>query len=205
MSQTEVYGNYQGVIEGIGWDYWKNKTGLSQPNTDANSGRVVRSSSGVAQNVWLRSSRNSPYVWHLSTNGSIVYSGSSSALGVLPACFIPGKESVTVTFDTRGGVPVPEPQSVVLGEKAKRPEVDPEKENDPFLDWYLLGQVPNTIGEIPVMFRMNGGTPQEPTQYVTTGEKATEPTTAPTLDGYSFLGWYEAGDIPEGWNGIDII
>ena len=45
-----------------------------------------------------------------------------------------------------------------------------------------------------VNFDAKGGTPTPEKQYVNSGEKATEPTTAPTKTGYTFGGWTLNGD-----------
>lgn len=50
--------------------------------------------------------------------------------------------SYTVTFDTAGGSAAPEPQQVVAGELAIRPQ-DPTREDYDFEGWYLDGQLYN--------------------------------------------------------------
>lgn len=79
--------------EGIMWDYWKRKTGLSTPDDfdEANNGRIMRDRNGTAQNVWLRSQFYGSIVGFVHTSGSVDgYAPSGHQNGVLPACFIPG-------------------------------------------------------------------------------------------------------------------
>lgn len=47
-----------------------------------------------------------------------------------------------------------------------------------------------TIEKLRVSFDMDGGSPQMETQQVKEGQKATQPATNPTKEGYIFRGWY---------------
>lgn len=92
MSAYEVCNQGAGAAsyEGVMWDYWKQKTGLSAPDamyTD-NNGRIVKDRNGTVQNVWLRSCYTSSYVCDVFTNGDVGHFGPSSSSRVLPACFI---------------------------------------------------------------------------------------------------------------------
>lgn len=90
MGCCEVGGTYY-PEEGIFWDYWKQKTGLSTASNTANSGRIVNGMNGNAVGWWLRSyGSNSPYVCLVSNNGTMTsgYAQYNASNGVLPACFI---------------------------------------------------------------------------------------------------------------------
>lgn len=80
--------------EGIMWDYWKNKTGLSSPDGlwGSNSGRVMQDRDGSAQTIWLRSLYSGDSMCVVGTSGDVVYQWYGGELGILPACFI-GKEA----------------------------------------------------------------------------------------------------------------
>lgn len=91
MSDTEICASgYDGVPEGIMWDYWKEKTGLTSPNNNANTGRVVKDRSGANQNIWLRSIASSANtkVCFMGTNGLVYFAAPNDKYGVLPACLI---------------------------------------------------------------------------------------------------------------------
>lgn len=77
-------------VEGIGWQYWKDKTGLSAPDQNSNPGRIVTNRSGTAQYWWLRSiySTRQSTVCLVHAGGSTYYGSPSDKRGVLPACFI---------------------------------------------------------------------------------------------------------------------
>lgn len=77
-----------GVTEGVMWDFWKQKTGLTSPSDSANSGRIMKDRSGTARAVWLRSCNGDSYAYFVSTPGGGGYSLPSNTYGVLPACFI---------------------------------------------------------------------------------------------------------------------
>lgn len=76
--------------EGIMWDYWKQKTGLTSPDAmySAKSGRIVRGLNGSAQSYWLRSWFSSEGPCAMSSSGDVATGYSSYTYGVLPACFI---------------------------------------------------------------------------------------------------------------------
>lgn len=95
MSQTEILSNYSSTIQGIPWQYWKNKTGLTSASSAANSGRAVTTSDGSSPTAyWVRdiSSRTSgssdvPTLIYVTSTGQVTATFSNYA-GVLPACFI---------------------------------------------------------------------------------------------------------------------
>lgn len=92
MSDTEVCAiEGDNIIEGMMWDYWKQKTGLSSPNNNNNDGRIMKDRNGTAQTVWLRSRSSSTQVNIVYTTGSINRSYVNVSYGVIPACFI-GKD-----------------------------------------------------------------------------------------------------------------
>lgn len=99
MSAYEVcnkgaYGEagYEGVI----WDYWKERTGLSSPDNmhEANSGRIVRDVDGNSYSVTLRSMDSGTGVCCISGpyvsgyEGAINSTGLSTVDPVFPACFV---------------------------------------------------------------------------------------------------------------------
>lgn len=88
MSTYEVCSGDSSVNEGVMWDYWKQKTGLSAPNRGANSGRIVRDMGGAAQTAWLRSYGPSTMACFISANGGTDVDRPSVNHGILPACFI---------------------------------------------------------------------------------------------------------------------
>lgn len=91
MSAYEVCNIGNGTYEGVMWDYWKQKTGLSAPNAmyTNNNGRIMKDRNGTAQSVWLRSRYSSSLVCYVTTTGSVSSTDSpSNTRGVLPACFI---------------------------------------------------------------------------------------------------------------------
>lgn len=97
MSETEV-GGYHNSVEGIFWDYWKQKTSLASANNSANSGRVVTDRSGAATACWLRTSTATapPYTSasDITKTGSVYHLNSCWVQnGVLPACFISSSTS----------------------------------------------------------------------------------------------------------------
>ena len=118
-----------------------------------------------------------------------------------------------VTFDPDGGEPVPDAQKVMDGEKAEKPEHDPEKTGHSFEAWFR--KVGDTVEDIAfnfadpinentelkarwkvnkytITFDSNGGSPVDPiTQDYGTDVKAPAD---PTREGYTFDGWDK--DIP---------
>ena len=114
-----------------------------------------------------------------------------------------------VTFDTDGGVPVPETQTVAAGAKAVKPATDPEKEGYDFAGWYqsdkttaldfsayvisedvticaLWTEKPVTY---TVSFSANGHGTAPEAQTVESGAKATKPADL-SAEGWTFGGWY---------------
>lgn len=92
MSAYEVCNQGVGAAsyEGVMWDYWKQKTGLSAPDAmyTNNNGRIMKDRNGTAQYVWLRSRNSSSNVCAVYPNGNVGYNGPSNSSGVLPACFV---------------------------------------------------------------------------------------------------------------------
>lgn len=92
MSATEVGGT--AYEDGIFWDYWKQKTGLTEPSQAANSGRRIYSSSDASpHNAWLRTGAGAGsyanYILFIENNGQILQTNSTSSTKyVLPACFV---------------------------------------------------------------------------------------------------------------------
>ena len=90
-SKAEVYGETN-ATEGPEFAYWKNKTGLSSPSDNSNSGRIIYdlSAKSTARLVWLRSAIRSSasYVRIVNTNGNVSYSIAGNARWVAPACVI---------------------------------------------------------------------------------------------------------------------
>lgn len=205
-STTEIYGVYSNATgqEGFPFDYFKNASGWTAPSNNATSVRVQPPSGAISWGTrsWA-SGNNMNYV---STTGAIsTVSYSATTKYCLPCVFIPAKIKVDVSFNANGGTPEPPTQKVFTGDYATKPEPDPSKADSEFVGWFLPGQTYDFVGEIPVMFRMNGGTPQVPTQYVKAGEYAEDPTEVPERDGYEFLGWYKAGEIPDDWDGVNVV
>lgn len=101
-SVEEVYGDasqFGGAgqnQEGQYFEYWKNKTKLSNPSNTANTGRVATLTTGTAQNWWLRSayfSTGTTGVWYVATNSGALLNAAfyETNIGILPICFI-GKD-----------------------------------------------------------------------------------------------------------------
>lgn len=78
------------AYEGIMWDYWKQRTGLSSPDAmyDANTGRIIKDRNGGNQYFWLRSANYSTNVCLVNVGGYIFGGNPQGTGGVLPACFI---------------------------------------------------------------------------------------------------------------------
>ncbi|AWB46455.1 hypothetical protein DCC85_21305 [Paenibacillus sp. CAA11] len=112
----------------------------------------------------------------------------------------------TVSFDSSGGSAVAD-QTVKEGEKAVEPTPAPTRSGYTFGGWYTdSGQTTSydfstpvtanltlyakwTEKEYSVSFETSGGSAVA-TQTLKEGEKAVEPTPAPTRGGYTFGGWY---------------
>ncbi len=128
-------------------------------------------------------------------------------------------ETFSVTFDTDGGEPIPDKQTVESGKYATRPTNDPQREGDIFKGWYVVvndtmesepfdfensaievnltlkakweeAEQPPQPGTYTVTFDADGGMPIPKEQTVESGEYATKPTNDPQREGYIFKGWY---------------
>lgn len=93
MSAYEVCNQgYNGIAgyEGVMWDYWKQKTGLSSPDTiNANNApRIMTERNGIALRVWLRSYYSSSRGCSVDTQGAVNYGAVNYGCGVCPACFL---------------------------------------------------------------------------------------------------------------------
>lgn len=99
MSAYEVCNKGNGPYEGVMWDYWKQKTGLSSPDAlgTANTGRIMKDRNEATQTVWLRSRYSDAYVCYVFHNGDVNDSPRGLARGVLPACFIAKSASGPIT------------------------------------------------------------------------------------------------------------
>lgn len=93
MSETEIMGvngNSNTRVEGVAWDLWKKRTGLTSPSHSANNGRVMTDKDGNTVWWWLRSWYSSSYVCGVGTYGTTYGSYTpSNAYGVVSACFFP--------------------------------------------------------------------------------------------------------------------
>lgn len=120
----------------------------------------------------------------------------------------------TVTFMANGGK-FADGKDVRTIKVKDGEKIDPSQAEVPTLNgrafkcWFLDG-TEYTFGEVKkditleaqwdvlktyvVSFEVAGGTPQPSPQTVNEGEKATEPTPAPTKTGYTFDGWYLGSD-----------
>lgn len=79
--------------EGGASQYWKDKTGLSAPTNNSNSGRIVKqgSNDGQAASWWLRTRSSDDVVdaWRVTINGGIdQYNVFKTGVGVLPCCIV---------------------------------------------------------------------------------------------------------------------
>ncbi|HEX4058103.1 MAG TPA: InlB B-repeat-containing protein [Galbitalea sp.] len=112
--------------------------------------------------------------------------------------------SYPVSFDSAGGSPEPDAQSVVLGDLVAQP-ADPTLSGYVFDGWWddatqwdfatdtVSGPLTLTADWVPlyaVTFDAAGGSPVPASQSVTTGDLATAPSD-PTLAGYVFDGWWD--------------
>ena len=122
----------------------------------------------------------------------------------------------TVSFNSNGGSAVM-PQTVKAGGKVTRPN-DPTRDRYAFVAWYkyewLINEWKFDIDMVTadttlyamweqamctVTFYCNEGC-EIPPQTVKTGEKITEPSPAPTREGYSFDGWYLYSGTVNKWD-----
>ena len=118
-------------------------------------------------------------------------------------------------------------QDVQYGKKATRPTPDPTDTNYEFVGWYKDAEgttawnfTTDTVKTNPtilyakwtpktykVTFNLNGhGTGKPQDQDVQYGNKATKPTTDPTDQNYTFVGWYKDSEGTTAWNfGTDTV
>ena len=118
-------------------------------------------------------------------------------------------EAFKVSFDVNGGDGKPDDQMIEDGDKAEEPNKKPTKRGHRFGGWYKDTDFEDEwdfdedvveedtelhakwIPEIyDVTFDAKGGSPTPSTQHVEYNNKATEPETAPTKQGYNFKGWF---------------
>ncbi len=122
-------------------------------------------------------------------------------------------QTFTVTFDTKGGSPVPEKQTVDYGTKVNKPTTDPKRTDYTFTGWYAdedcttlfdfeNNQITaattiyagwNAISEkVTITFDSCEGSAVGPQEI----EKGSALTTLPipTRDNYTFEGWYDNKD-----------
>ena len=111
------------------------------------------------------------------------------------------KDTFTVTFDTDGGTPTPEKQTVAENGLAAEPATDPEKEGYRFDGWMLDGEEFNFSSRITADITLKAAwTKLYTVKYIVDGEtvsteevpengKAVEPRN-PEKEGQSFQGWY---------------
>ena len=123
----------------------------------------------------------------------------------------------TVSFDTNGGSPVPNPQSITNGGKVVMPPAMP-KPGYSFGGWYKEESFTNqwnfdtdtVSGNITlyakwdfiyhtVNFEANGGSPAPNPQSITKGGKVAAPS-AMSRTGYGFDGWYKEPVFSNLWN-----
>lgn len=111
------------------------------------------------------------------------------------------KGEVLLSFRTSDDVASVPGQILYEGESGTEPQT-PTRDGYTFDGWHKIGELSDAPQpqELVVTF---GGADQEP-QNVAPGALADTPPT-PTKEGYEFLGWYQRGDIPDGWDGRDII
>jgi hypothetical protein len=132
------------------------------------------------------------------------------------------KETHIVTFIETGDDAI-SPQEVIDGEKAEKPDPDPEKDDYRFRYWKLVvAPVQSTTfvqefdfntpiteditlegiwkREYKVEFNTVGGSPQPDDQYILEGKFAKKPIPDPTKNNFAFQYWYEARQ-----NGGDVI
>jgi len=123
----------------------------------------------------------------------------------------------TVSFNTNGGSPVPDSQSITHHGMVVQPPVM-VKTGYGFGGWYKEATCTNewdfatdtvtgnitlyakwNINYYTVSFNANGGSPVPYSQNIAHGEKVVTPP-AMTKTGYSFGGWYEEADCINQWN-----
>jgi len=159
--------------------------------------------------------------WYKDVGGTQVYDFNSVITEATTIYVKWNAQMYTVSFNTDGGSVVSN-QSVAHGRKATIPEVEPTKAGYTFGGWYKdIGHTEtydfnsnitgNTIiyakwnaQTYTVGFSTDGGSTVS-NQSVTYGEKASEPTPAPTKVGYTFGGWYKDAGYTETYDFTNII
>lgn len=97
LSNTEIIGvakeNYADAKwqEGYQFELWKQRTGLSEPNNNANNGRIIKGDDNVVKEWWTRTTASG--VNYVNTTGAIVQYSNTSYIKTLKknlvvACFI---------------------------------------------------------------------------------------------------------------------
>lgn len=88
MSGTELLAGSVSQTEGVAFDIWKQRTGLTSPSDDANNGRVVSDRGDTARGYWLRTERTT-FISFIGSNGRLYNDATATGRqGILPACFI---------------------------------------------------------------------------------------------------------------------
>ncbi|MFJ7921819.1 InlB B-repeat-containing protein [Lysinibacillus fusiformis] len=159
--------------------------------------------------------------WYKDVGGTQVYDFNSVITEATTIYVKWNAQMYTVSFNTEGGSVVSN-QSVAHGGKAMMPEIEPTKAGYTFGGWYKdIGHAEtydfnsnitgNTIiyakwnaQTYTVGFSTDGGSTVS-NQSVTYGEKASEPTPAPTKVGYTFGGWYKDAGYTETYDFTNII
>jgi uncharacterized repeat protein (TIGR02543 family) len=127
-------------------------------------------------------------------------------------------KNYTVTFNAHDGTPAPEPQTVPSSGKVTEPQA-PTKAEHTLDGWYKEAAyttkwdfaVDTVTAAITlyakwtpiiytVTFNVQGGTPAPTPQPVASGNKATEPSPAPTKAGHALDGWYKEETYATKWN-----
>lgn len=88
MSVTELMGTGKST-EGVAWEAWKQRTGLSSPSDSVNNGRIMNNPSGTAKYYWTRSWYLASHVYKVDTDGYVDTDAPYGPFGVVVACFIP--------------------------------------------------------------------------------------------------------------------
>jgi Listeria/Bacterioides repeat len=151
------------------------------------------------------------------SNGDYEYNATTNAGGEAYVWF-PSINNL-VAFDTDGGVPIPNPQSVENGDTAVLPLTEPVKTGNNFDEWQYsnnntaYGNDPVTSNLIliaiydpityTVTFDSNGGSVVAP-ETVNHNAQATLPT-APIRAGYSFDDWYSDATLTTPYVFTDLV
>ncbi|WP_342533716.1 InlB B-repeat-containing protein [Lysinibacillus sp. FSL K6-0057] len=146
--------------------------------------------------------------WYTSSTGNTHFNFDTAITGdtVVYAKWSPVAVTYTVSFDVAGGSAVSN-QTVAHEEKASQPTPTPTKTGHTFGGWYTSNAytMPFDFNSVitgnttiyakwnsvtyTVSFDVSGGSTIS-NQTVAFGEKASQPTSAPTKAGYTFGGWY---------------